>query len=95
MKYKNMSNEEARAVIRKGVEIAQKARKISKSELKRLSLNSFSFKNLECLFNLEEDSVLVAGSVGPLGAIKCDLSEYDGSYANEYTLEVCKGLKGP
>lgn len=30
---------------------------------------------------------MIAGSIGPYGASKCDGSEYDGSYANEMTLE--------
>jgi S-methylmethionine-dependent homocysteine/selenocysteine methylase len=32
--------------------------------------------------------VLIAGSVGPYGATKCDGSEFSGLYANEMSIEV-------
>jgi homocysteine S-methyltransferase len=35
----------------------------------------------------KKPEVLIAGSIGPYGATKCDGSEYHGRYANEMTLE--------
>lgn len=80
-----MSELEAKNIIKKSVEIAKQARDESK-----IGMLFKYILQLNCILEIEKlkESVKIAGSIGPFGACLCDGSEFDGTYANNMSIEV-------
>ncbi|GLT99598.1 hypothetical protein SLE2022_170270 [Rubroshorea leprosula] len=81
---KGFSTEEAKALLRKSVEIACEAREIYRD---RCTKDSWDYMENE---NIASHPVLVAASVGSYGAYLADGSEYSGHYGDSVSLEVLK-----